>query len=273
MTPDVSVLIPAFQAEPFLVRAVQSVQSQAGVETEIVIAADDHCDYAAHLGNAGLNLSAITFCRTGRPGSGPSAARNLAASTARADILACLDADDAFDNGRLAPLLALADRHGVATGPTIETDGSGAVMRIARPAGLNDRLTASDLAGVRMPFFPVFQRSLLGDGWPDIAFAEDMIFNLHLLQAAEVYAFAEEARYRYIQHAASLTNAPDALVRACGAYRRILDFLSTAAWTDDVKGIARAIIEKDLAAAEALLSESDSEASSWRDAMARSRKD
>ena len=273
MTPDVSVLIPAFEAKPFLARAVQSVQSQAGVDAEIVVAADDAHDYAAHLSAAGLDLARVAFCRTSRTASGPSAARNLAASMARADILACLDADDMFETERLAPLLTLAERHGAATGPTVETDRTGRITRIAKPSESDDRLTARDIAGVRMPLFPVFQRSLLGEGWPDIAFAEDMIFNLQLFQAADAYAFADGARYRYIQHDASLTNAPDALVRACKAYRKILAFFQTAAWSDETIEIARTIIEKDLAAAEALLSERDSEASSWRDAMARSQGD
>lgn len=270
MTADVSVIIPAFQAEAFIGRAVASVHAQSGLRTEIVIAADDEIDYAGQLASEGFDLGDVIQCRTPQPQSGPSAARNLAVSVARADLIACLDADDAFDVGRLAPLAALADRHGAATGPTVETDGGGKNLRTAFPRDGGDRLTPMDIAGVRMPFFPVFRKELFGPGWPDIAFAEDMIFNLHLVQAAEAYAFSESARYSYFQHGASLTNAPDALVRATTAYRQILHYLDEVDWSDTVKDIAGAVIRDDLAAAEETLTASGQAPASWRDAMVRS---
>lgn len=270
MTADVSVIIPAFQAEAFIGRAVASVHAQSGLRTEIVIAADDEIDYAGQLASEGFDLGNVVQCRTPQPQSGPSAARNLAVSAARADLIACLDADDAFEAGRLAPLAALADRHGAATGPTVETDEGGKILRTAGPMVGGDRLTPMDIAGVRMPFFPVFRKEYLGPGWPDIAFAEDMVFNLHLVQAVEIYAFSEEARYSYFQHGASLTSAPDALVRASTAYRQILDYLDEVDWSDTVKDVTRAVIRDDLAAAEEMLAGSGQASASWRDAMARS---
>ncbi len=270
MRPDVSVIIPAFQAEALIGRAVKSVHIQSGIRSEIVIAADDDIDYSAVLAAEGIDLGDVVQCRTPQVQSGPSAARNLAVSVAKADLIACLDADDAFEDGRLLPLASLADRHGAATGPTVEISESGSVLRTAGPKDGQDRLTPADIASVRMPYFPVFQRELLGAGWPDIAFAEDMIFNLHLVQAADSYAFSDAARYAYFQHGASLTNAPDALVRAVTAYRQILDYLDEVDWSDVVKGIARAVIQDDLAAAEETLKASGQVPASWRDAMARS---
>jgi len=270
MKPDVSVIIPAFQAETFIARAVTSVHLQSGIRSEIVIAADDDIDYSAVLAAEGIDIRDVVQCRTSQPQSGPSAARNLAASMVNADLIACLDADDAFEDGRLVPLAALADRHGAATGPTVEIGEGGTVQRTAGPKDGQDRLTPADIASVRMPYFPVFQRELFGAGWPDIAFAEDMIFNLHLVQAADTYAFSDAARYAYFQHGASLTNAPDALVRAITAYRQILGYLDDADWSDVVKDIARSVIQDDLAAAEETLSASGQVPASWRDAMARS---
>lgn len=270
MRADVSVIIPAFEAEAFIGRAIASVHAQSGLRTEIVIAADDETDYAGQLASEGFDLGNVIQCRTSQPRSGPSAARNLAVSVARADLIACLDADDAFEAGRLAPLATLADQHGAATGPTVEIDEGGKILRTAGPKDCGDRLNALDIAGVRMPFFPVFRKELLGPGWPDIIFAEDMIFNLHLVQAAEAYAFSASARYSYFQHGASLTNAPDALVRAMTAYRQILDYLEKADWSEAVTDIVRAIIRDDLAAAEEMLAASRQASASWRDAMARS---
>ncbi len=270
MRADVSVIIPAFQAEAFIGRAVASVRTQSGLRTEIVIAADDDIDYSVALAAEDIDLGDVVQCRTPQARSGPSAARNLAASVANADLIACLDADDAFEDGRLVLLAALADRHGAATGPTVEIGEGGIVQRAAGPKDGGDRLTPADIASVRMPYFPVFQRELLGPGWPDVAFAEDMVFNLHLVEAADTYAFSEGARYSYFQHGASVTNAPDALARAITAYRQILDYLDEVDWSDVVKDIARAVIQDDLAAAEGTLKASGQVPASWRDAMVRS---
>ena len=123
MRPDVSVIMPAYQATATIVRAVQSVFAQKGVAVELVLCADDELDYGgAAAGRAARRRTSSTLCRTPAPRSGPSAARNIATRQARADIIACLDADDAYAPDRLARLLPLVERYGVATGPTREID-------------------------------------------------------------------------------------------------------------------------------------------------------
>ena len=126
---DVSVIMPAYQACATVARAAVSVLAQTGVTAELVLCADDDLDYGALVPAELRATGALTLCRTPAPRSGPSAARNIALSHARADIIACLDADDAYVPDRLARLLPLVERHGVATGPTREID-----PRLASPA-------------------------------------------------------------------------------------------------------------------------------------------
>ena len=270
MPPDVSVIIPAYQAIPLILNAVQSAISQAEVTTEVVIAADDQLDYGSFLSGSGIPSARYVLCRTNRIGSGPAAARNLAVELASSEIIAPLDADDAFAPDRLRWLLSEVDRHGVATGPTVERDVSDQHLRVARPAGGRDALSAEELCTVRMPYFPLFHRQFFGDGWPDIDFAEDLVFNLSLLQQAGVYAFVEAAHYSYLQHEGSLSNAPDTVHRARRGYEQILQTLDAGIleWDAHIADVLRRVISEDIAAVEAHLARAArAESGEWRDVV------
>src|SRR5262245_30866009 len=114
MPVDVSVIMPAYRAAATIERAVRSALSQQGVAVELVLCADDEVDYGTLLSIEARAGGAMTLCRTPAPGLGPSAARNIALAQARSDIIACLDADDAYGPDRLRRLLPLVERHGVA---------------------------------------------------------------------------------------------------------------------------------------------------------------
>lgn len=263
MTYDVSVLIPAHAAGPYIDRAVASVLAQDGVRAQVVIAADDAEDYLALLRAHGVDCSDIICCRTPAPRSGPAVARNLAAACATAPILAALDADDAYCPGRLALLVPAAARHGAATGETIEMF-EGERKRIGRPPAGSNSLELQAICGLRIPFSPVFRRELLGEGWPNLAFAEDMVFNFGLALRAERYAFVEGAGYIYNLRHGSLTESEAALERALRGYAQILTFVDEAPWPPDARSLLRRAIREDIAAVEAAQAGSGA---SWREAM------
>src|SRR6516162_2510859 len=98
---DVSVIMPAYRASASIARAARSALGQRGVDVELVVCADDEEDYAAQLRALLPRRGALMLCRTPLPKSGPSVARNLALMHANAEIIACLDADDAFAPARL----------------------------------------------------------------------------------------------------------------------------------------------------------------------------
>jgi succinoglycan biosynthesis protein ExoU len=103
----VSVIIAAKDAEATIGRAVRSALAEP--ETEEVLLVDDGsadgtiaAARAAAAGSDRLVLHALPRNR------GPAAARNLALDTARAPLVAILDADDWLEPGRFARLLAAA---------------------------------------------------------------------------------------------------------------------------------------------------------------------
>lgn len=103
--PIISVLMPAFNAENFLERAVASVISQNVKSTEIVIvddaSTDRTLDLALSLSKRWSNVKVLALHQNG----GPAVARNAAIDAARGEWLAILDADDAYLTDHLERLL------------------------------------------------------------------------------------------------------------------------------------------------------------------------
>ena len=263
MRADVSVIMPAYWAAATIGRAVQSVFAQTGVSVELVLCADDDIDYAAILPSDLCPADRLRPCRTPAPGSGPSLARNIATAHASADIIACLDADDAYGPERLRRLLPLVERHGVATGPTLEIDPRTQATRTARPRRGGAFLPIEDICELRMPFSPVYQKALCPAGWSVIDFAEDVILNVDLRCAAGIYPFVEGADYVYHLSDGSRSHSARALQRARAGYLQILELVDARDWPQPVRDLVRRVFSEDLAAIERARSAAGGEAS-WR---------
>jgi glycosyltransferase involved in cell wall biosynthesis len=86
--PEVSVIIPAYNAERFLERALKSVQAQTFSDYEVFVIDDGSTDRTAEVARkAGVNLLQ-------QENRGPAAARNTGVGTASGELVAFLDADD-----------------------------------------------------------------------------------------------------------------------------------------------------------------------------------
>lgn len=109
MQPEVSVLIPAYNAEPFLAEAVASVRAQtANVEMEILIYNDGSTDNTASvIDSLGSDIVAL-----GGEGAsaGPAIGRNALLAQARGRLVAFLDADDLWLPDKLSKQLEVLSR-------------------------------------------------------------------------------------------------------------------------------------------------------------------
>lgn len=94
----VSVVIPFFNAAPFLGEALASVLAQRGVELEVLAVDDGSTDGGARIAR---ELGAPVRCLS-QPRSGTAAALNCGVAAARGDLLAFLDADDLWVDGKLS---------------------------------------------------------------------------------------------------------------------------------------------------------------------------
>jgi succinoglycan biosynthesis protein ExoO len=107
----VSVLIAAYNAAPFLSRAVASALAQSAPPVEVLIVDDASTDATALVAGALAEQDGrVRVLRLG-VNCGPAAARNAGVAAARGAWIAVLDADDAFLPGRLAALTTIARTH------------------------------------------------------------------------------------------------------------------------------------------------------------------
>lgn len=115
---DVSVAIPAFNAAPTVVQAVESVLSQEGARAEVIVVDDGSSDATSDVVRAASAEAEEGRVRllhhAGRANRGVAASRNLAVDQARAPFVAFLDADDWLLPGSIASRLEVLQRHDVA---------------------------------------------------------------------------------------------------------------------------------------------------------------
>jgi succinoglycan biosynthesis protein ExoO len=220
--PFVSVIIPAFNAETFIERAIDSALAQEGIDLEVVVADDGSTDGTAGLiERRALAEPRIRLVRLPR-NAGPSAARNAAIEAARGDWIAILDADDAFTAGRLRRLIDLA----FAGDADIVADNFrryDARTGICGPPALalqpkTETLTRYDFverarAGRNEPDYgllqPVIRRSFLDAHqlrYPERSrHGEDFLFLFHALLKGAVYVVTREPGYLYTSRSSGMS--------------------------------------------------------------------
>ena len=233
---DVSVVVPAYRAVPFVATAVRSALGQSGVELEVVVV-DDACPDATgdfverELGHD----PRVTVLRLGE-NLGPAGARNVGFAAARGRWVAVLDADDTFDDGRLARLLAQTE------GREVDVVADNVRFRDAASEQLSD----PQLGGLTGPtpidarrfvsgarpgtgtldlglLKPVFRRSFLTDHglhYPQgVRHGEDFLFVLDVLLAGGRFWLLPEPGYRWTVRSSSTSS------------RTSVDYLGQAATT------------------------------------------
>ena len=108
--PEVTIIIPAYEAAGFIGGAIETCLAQTGVSFEVIVVDDgsrESSEAAVKVASGGDDR--IRFCQLAVNG-GPSAARNKALDLARGQFVAVLDADDAMEPDRLARMVRTAEK-------------------------------------------------------------------------------------------------------------------------------------------------------------------
>ena len=194
MTPTVSVIIPAYNAEAYIGEALASVSAQTLREIEIIVVDDASTDAtAAEVEAASATDPRIRLLRQS-VNAGPSAARNWAIDAARGTWIALLDADDTYLPDRLARLVTLADVRGAdlcADNLLLAREGSADPVPAMIPAAV--------LASERLLTLPEFiERNVADKRYPalNLGFLKPIIFRQFIIANAirynEAVRFAED---------------------------------------------------------------------------------
>lgn len=105
MKPICSIVIPTRDCLPYLRKALDSVRAQEVDALEVLVVDDGSTDGSgAFLAETAAQWPALNVLWGG--GIGPARARNLAIEAASADLVAFLDADDVWHEGKLAAQIA-----------------------------------------------------------------------------------------------------------------------------------------------------------------------
>src|SRR3954452_5019375 len=107
--PDVSVILPVYNREQTVARAIRSVLAQTSTPLELIVIDDGSTD-GTHdvLDSFGSQITVIE-----QPHAGPYTARNRGLRAARGELIAFIDSDDARLPERLAAQMPLMVRPGV----------------------------------------------------------------------------------------------------------------------------------------------------------------
>ena len=103
-TPLVSILIPCYNAAPWLAATLESALAQTWPNKEIILVDDGSTDGSVAIAQRFAARGVRVFSQ---PNAGASAARNHALREARGDFFQFLDADDLLSPGKLTAQLAL----------------------------------------------------------------------------------------------------------------------------------------------------------------------
>jgi glycosyltransferase involved in cell wall biosynthesis len=221
--PEVTVVVPAWNAEATIRRAVGSVLRQTLHDLEVVVVDDASTDgTSAAVEAIAAADPRVRLIRLDRNG-GPSVARNAGIAAARGTWIALLDADDGFDPRRLEGLLRAARRDGaadmVADNLRFVEDGEPPRLMLEGMAGPR-RVTLADFLIGNVPdprhprvgygfLKPMMRRAFLdahGLRYDERArFAEDFGLYARCLAVGAVFLLLPEGWYDYTVHGASLT--------------------------------------------------------------------
>ena len=105
--PTVSVIIPAYNAEAFLARAIRSVEAQTFRDFELLVVDDGSTDGTADVARGFDSVRYVRGSHQGEAG-----ARNLALEEATGELVAFVDADDEWLPDKLARQAAFMAKEG-----------------------------------------------------------------------------------------------------------------------------------------------------------------
>ena len=103
---DVSIVIAAWNAQDFILTAINSALAQKGVSVEVLVVDDASSDSTCAVVESVKDLR-VKLLRSEKNG-GPGAARNIGFAAAQGKWIAVLDSDDAMHKSRLTNMLNAA---------------------------------------------------------------------------------------------------------------------------------------------------------------------
>ncbi len=252
--PAVSVLIPAYNAQGTIARAVESLKAQTMDSWEALIIADDATDYHAVLAAQGLQDTRLRFIATGGTATGVSHARNTGLAQAAAPIIAMLDADDRFYPDKLLRMLPMAETHGACACALRYMDYRPPPRELGLQGLRQSDAALSPAQYLQTHYAPnamlVFDKTRVPGQWrEDLDVMEDLLFSITAFNHIPAIYHINTPLHEYVFTPGSLSTAPQAPARFIAAKENILRQLdqgSLGIAGDEAKSALRHFVELSL---------------------------
>lgn len=204
MRPEISIVMPAYNAAPFIAEALASLQRQADVAFEAVVIDDGSSDATLAIARAAAAADGRIVVIAGSHG-GIATARNTGVAAASAPFISFLDADDLCPPGRLARHLGRLHAD-----PAAEMIAGQMLLfrelgddHWPRPGSHTERMWGVQLAAMTFRR-GIFERYGVFD--PSLGQSEDLDFVLRLVEARVPMIIEEEVASLYRRHQTNITN-------------------------------------------------------------------
>ncbi|EIM02190.1 glycosyl transferase family 2 [Rhodanobacter thiooxydans] len=234
LSPSISVVIPAYNANKFIVRALASIESQTLTPDEVIVVDDGSTDHTALQVAEFARHSKLALVLERQPNRGSSAARNHGIRRAAGELITFLDADDLIYPGFLECTVSgltrfpnwaacFSDRDVVdADGKFISHDLDHPMFRqiVKKVMGgsffeLEDGdLFSHMIAGSVIPMTITCRKSRIDEvgGFDEtLLFNEDRLFFLQLIKKKGKLGYFNESLGVWQRHAANKTSASNAI--------------------------------------------------------------
>lgn len=212
----ISVIVPIYNVEKYLIKCVNSILSQSYSELEIILVDDgspDNCGKICdELAKKDSRIRVIH-----QKNSGLAAARNAGLAVARGEYVAFVDSDDTIENDMYLLLYDMmkiddADISICESRKITEKDSLERIeySRYRRVLLDNDELWELVFGKLNNASWnKLYKRKLIGDlRFPEkVVHGEDLLFNIEYLTKCNVGAYSEAPMYNYLSRNDSITRS------------------------------------------------------------------
>lgn len=203
-TPQISVIVPVYNAEKYLVQCVDSILNQDFMDFELLLIDDGSKDQSGQICDAYARQDQRVRVFHKENG-GVSSARNIGLDNAHGEYIAFIDSDDYVDNDYLSILMGGKTADLVVTGNQVcgseqnctsyeNSQYTGSRLAIYFPFILND-------ANIRSPWDKLFRKDIIENKSiyfdTNISYAEDVVFVHTYLLFCRSVAFRSGTSYHY----------------------------------------------------------------------------